>query len=152
MVLPIITRMRKQCVPGALSPPPPRLGTRLHSDHAAVHLDWSPSTPASKTVISYSKKTILCINDALPGRSVVGVVSVVGILVTWNRSTFAEGQMIMHWNLISDLKIFAVKLVLLFHNEKYYIDITTLQRRIFVARGNDQYSDTSHNRTLVHGD
>ena len=24
-----IKRMRKQCVPGALSPPPPRLGTRL---------------------------------------------------------------------------------------------------------------------------
>ena len=24
-----IKRMRKQCVPGALSPPPPHLGTRL---------------------------------------------------------------------------------------------------------------------------
>ena len=34
MVLPIIMRMRKQCVPGALSPPPPRLGTRLSSGSA----------------------------------------------------------------------------------------------------------------------
>ena len=55
---------------------------QLHSDHAVVHLDWSPSTPTSTTVISYSKKKRFCIDDALPGRSLLGVVSVVGILVT----------------------------------------------------------------------
>ena len=55
---------------------------QLHSDHAAVHLEWSPSTPASTTVNSYSNNTIFCINDALPGHSLLGVVSVVGILVT----------------------------------------------------------------------
>ena len=36
MDLPIITRMRKQCVPGALSPPPPRLGTRLGEEGKRV--------------------------------------------------------------------------------------------------------------------
>ena len=47
MAFAIITRMRKQCVPGALSPlPPPPLGTRLRTMFECV--DRSPETvPAS---------------------------------------------------------------------------------------------------------
>ena len=80
---------------------------QLHSDHAAVLLGLSPSTPASTTLNSYSNKTIFFINDALPGRSLVGVVSVVGILATWNRSTFAVNQIIMHL----EWKVFAVNII-----------------------------------------